>query len=429
MEKQKALLGSAFAKINLDLRIGPLREDGYHETNSWMHRVGLCDFLSLNFADKEEKLYAHAAVKEQLDAAKVPWDGKAVALADEAERLRPIFSVVAAQGLLKAAYDWPEGFYAARLSLSINAHIQLRVSLISTVGALDLNEKNTMIKAFRYFFEDPKASSETSKNEHFHHSERREQIYDLCCLKCIPMQAGLGGGSADAAAVFHLLKQSDPSRATLSHEPMKQVGADVPFCYASYSAHCRGLGEKLTPYPRLTGLPLLIVKPPESASTERLFLALDQKRSSATKAERAQAWTQASLAHERFHLALRFWYDSWMKLNGSAFLHANQVQRRNGRHEASLTTEASCSKALDEASQTMKEAGINDFYREVFAKEAPLKFCYEALAHSGADYFNLTGSGSAFFAIYRSDSELFLAQAYLKAKLGPKAFVYKTTLL
>ena len=75
--------------------------------------------------------------------------------------------------------------------------------------------------------------------------------------KRIPSEAGLGGASADAAAVLHGMQQlfGSISRDEL-YDIAKRVGADVPFCLHGGCALCEGIGEKLTPAPS-AALPLL----------------------------------------------------------------------------------------------------------------------------------------------------------------------------
>ena len=66
--------------------------------------------------------------------------------------------------------------------------------------------------------------------------------------KNIPLGAGLGGGSADAAAVtrliFKMYKLNVSKKHIISH--LSNVGADVPACYFSYNQKVEGFGDKLT---------------------------------------------------------------------------------------------------------------------------------------------------------------------------------------
>jgi 4-diphosphocytidyl-2-C-methyl-D-erythritol kinase len=79
--------------------------------------------------------------------------------------------------------------------------------------------------------------------------------------KHIPMAAGLGGGSSDAAAVLRglaALRGTDPLLLTPLAEAL---GSDVPFFLNEVPALASGRGERLEPVPRLPGLWLLLVKP------------------------------------------------------------------------------------------------------------------------------------------------------------------------
>ena len=94
--------------------------------------------------------------------------------------------------------------------------------------------------------------------------------------KRIPSEAGLGGGSADAAAVLRGMQRLFPD---IGEEALyalgRSVGADVPFCLHGGCALCEGVGERLTTLPAAR-LHLLIVKPERGVSTGALFRALDE---------------------------------------------------------------------------------------------------------------------------------------------------------
>lgn len=98
--------------------------------------------------------------------------------------------------------------------------------------------------------------------------------------KRIPTESGLGGGSADAAAVLRGLNRlyetqfSLPVLARLG----RLVGADVPFLVSGGAARCRGIGEKLTPFSAWAGLPLLLVKPPVSVATPEAYRLFDAEK-------------------------------------------------------------------------------------------------------------------------------------------------------
>lgn len=101
--------------------------------------------------------------------------------------------------------------------------------------------------------------------------------YDIRINKNIPIAAGLGGSSADAAAVLRAVN-------TLEGSPLKleqlfklgaKIGADVPFMIAGGCARCEGIGEVITPQSALGGAYILIALPSEKVNTAWAFKAYD----------------------------------------------------------------------------------------------------------------------------------------------------------
>ena len=99
------------------------------------------------------------------------------------------------------------------------------------------------------------------------------------CEKRIPMEAGLGGGSADAAAVLRglqrLHRMADDQ--TLKEIALR-IGADVPFCLHGGTCRCEGVGEVLTPFRLAKRLWFVICKPEAGVSTRALFQSLPLPR-------------------------------------------------------------------------------------------------------------------------------------------------------
>ena len=96
--------------------------------------------------------------------------------------------------------------------------------------------------------------------------------------KRIPMQSGLGGGSADAAAVLRgLRKLYRPEMMIKDLERMAaELGSDVPFCVRSVTAMVRGRGEQLLKLPKLPLCWFVICKPEFSFSTAEMYAKLDE---------------------------------------------------------------------------------------------------------------------------------------------------------
>lgn len=98
-------------------------------------------------------------------------------------------------------------------------------------------------------------------------------------IKNIPHGGGLGGGSADAAAILRWAhaRRHDPGRREFDLDSVAvALGADVVFCASGLGrARVRGIGELLEPLEQVPGSVTLIV-PPFSVSTPAVYRALDQ---------------------------------------------------------------------------------------------------------------------------------------------------------
>jgi 4-diphosphocytidyl-2-C-methyl-D-erythritol kinase len=97
--------------------------------------------------------------------------------------------------------------------------------------------------------------------------------------KKIPVQAGLGGGSADAAATLYGLNRL--FSLGLNCEELRRlgsrIGADVPFALTGGAALAEGVGEVLTPLPAPPLHRLLVVKPERGAETGSIYRVYDER--------------------------------------------------------------------------------------------------------------------------------------------------------
>lgn len=95
--------------------------------------------------------------------------------------------------------------------------------------------------------------------------------------KNIPVAAGIGGGSSDAAAVLRgLCRLWNLDRAdTRVRQVAEGLGADVPVCLHGGAAFVSGIGDIVTPLARDPGYHLLLVNPNKALSTAAVFGALD----------------------------------------------------------------------------------------------------------------------------------------------------------
>jgi 4-diphosphocytidyl-2-C-methyl-D-erythritol kinase len=95
--------------------------------------------------------------------------------------------------------------------------------------------------------------------------------------KNIPVAAGLGGGSSNAAAVLSVMNQYHGR--VFTHEQMAemagQVGADVPFFLLGKPALATGIGDRLQPVDGLPAAPVLMVNPGFEVSTAEVYKSLN----------------------------------------------------------------------------------------------------------------------------------------------------------
>ena len=121
--------------------------------------------------------------------------------------------------------------------------------------------------------------------------------------KVLPVAAGIGGGSADAAAALRLLARLNglPPDDARMREVALATGADVPVCLSSHACDMTGVGETLLPLD-LPDLPCVMVNPRVPVATKDVFEALRLRNGEllvgATDVIRSPAWPKqgASIA-------------------------------------------------------------------------------------------------------------------------------------
>lgn len=101
---------------------------------------------------------------------------------------------------------------------------------------------------------------------------------EIRIVKRIPSGAGMGGGSADAAAVLRALNRhyGNPLSILALAELGAQVGSDVPFCTLCGTAMVEGRGERLRKLPDIPDCVFVVCKPDFSVSTPELYKKLDE---------------------------------------------------------------------------------------------------------------------------------------------------------
>lgn len=163
---------------------------------------------------------------------------------------------------------YPNGYHSLdmiMIPLELHDTIEIQLSeeneVTFTNSQLLVDENNTVVKAMVLMQEEFKL----------------EEKFKIVVNKQIPMQAGLAGGSADAAAVLKGINSLVHCGATLEELAIlgKRIGADVPFCVIQECARVKGIGEQIKVIPQTLESYVVLVKPLLGVSTKEAFELLD----------------------------------------------------------------------------------------------------------------------------------------------------------
>lgn len=213
---------------------------------------------------------------------------------------------------------------------------EMSCDLKVTGNAVDCDERNNLVvKAYEILAADyqlPRVHAHLFKN--------------------IPSQAGLGGGSSDAAFMIRLLDER--FRLNIGNSEMERyaakLGADCAFFITAEPAYAEGIGDKLmpvdSPEKNLEGYYLAIVKPNVAVSTRDAYASITPKK-----------------------------------------------------------PVMCCRDIVRQPIDTWKDNLINDFEAPVFAQYPILSNVKQSLYDMGAVYAAMSGSGSALFGIFRKEPE------------------------
>lgn len=101
----------------------------------------------------------------------------------------------------------------------------------------------------------------------------QKQNFNITVHKEIPICAGLGGGSSNAAACLKAFKKI----LKIKMDPQEELdftlalGADVPYCMKNVPAHVQGIGEKVTPINCKNQFHVIVIKPSKGLYTKKVF--------------------------------------------------------------------------------------------------------------------------------------------------------------
>ncbi|HEX4919068.1 MAG TPA: 4-(cytidine 5'-diphospho)-2-C-methyl-D-erythritol kinase [Limnobacter sp.] len=217
-------------------------------------------------------------------------------------------------------------------------------------------DKDLTVRACKAFFETAKLTNATGLSIHLHVDKQT------------PEEAGLGGGSSNAATVLRLLQShfEHPLSAQELHCIATHLGADVPFFLQEDAAFVEGIGEQLTPVRGISGA-LLVYKPPLSCPTAQIF-----------------SDPQLTRTASDVKIAV---FDSAQRVN------------RDGKPNEALQA---FYKLLEQTTQNAMQAVVANRLPEWAQHFEAFSRC---TAQANAMLTRMTGSGSAMFAVFASPSQ------------------------
>ena len=164
-----------------------------------------------------------------------------------------------------------DGFHELdMIMLPISLHDSLIVSKLSKSIDNFVTVDDFSIGSFKYNL----ATFAIDKLQSVYHFDEK---FRILIHKVIPIQAGLGGGSSNAActmkAVNALLNLGASEEQLMEYG--KELGADIPFFVKCKPARCRGIGEIIDPIEIKNNYYVLLVKPEMGCSTREVYQAAD----------------------------------------------------------------------------------------------------------------------------------------------------------
>ena len=232
-------------------------------------------------------------------------------------------------------------------TVTVSRHPGIRDELICDPPVTERPEDNLCMKALRVFFQELGV---------------KEDFVTITLQKRIPTQAGLGGGSSDAAAVLRGLRTlyAPDMTDTRLEEMAAELGSDVPYFIRGGTTAATGRGERLAPLPPMPECWFVIVKPEESHSTAAMYAAIDS-----VKAERGA--------------------DSQCMRQGLAAGDLRQIA-----------------------------AGLSNDFQQVLPEGSAVPAIVRLLREQGALNAQMTGSGSAVYGLFRDRENAEAAAGVLK---------------
>lgn len=357
----------SFAKINLGLKIGPLRPDGFHELRTVYQSLALHDVIRVDVGAGEGIEIRCSDARVPLDASNTCWK--------IAER---VMQAVAAQGRIAAGAGEPQ-VPRPRPAGSARDDNSAGGDLYGTAqGALPGIDTNLY-----------GAAQATRLQQHLRANGHNKMVIEI--EKQLPVQGGMGAASSNGVATMMAMERV--LGVTLSPQDKlriaAEVGSDLPLFLIGGTALGIGRGEEVFPLPDLSPLQVVVVTPAVGVSTPRAFARWDELNT----LEAALTAAPAAGTINQFSQSVFAWLSAGFPQAGQSAQTASGVPARGGdRAETPL---------LD-----LVRAGIeNDFEKVVFSEYPDLREVKALLLRQGARYASLSGSGSTLYGLFETQDE------------------------
>lgn len=234
---------------------------------------------------------------------------------------------------------------------------------------------------------------------------------DMKLIKRIPSEAGLAGGSTDAAAVLKGMNELFGLK--LSEHKLRELGvslgADIPFCIVGGTALAEGIGEKLTAIDNKCSLHVLLIKPKQGISTPMAYAEYDRlNAASSAKEHTASVDSENTKASNPLSDSLNADNDI-----NAAQQKAYITDTASTQHEH-VDTNGLIS-ALENGDCTAMFRKIKNVLETPVINKLPLIDRIKAdLTAYGADASLMTGSGSAVYGLFIDDESMHQAAGHFR---------------
>jgi 4-diphosphocytidyl-2-C-methyl-D-erythritol kinase len=333
----------SFAKINLGLKIGAHRPDGFHELRTIYQTLALHDVVRV-------EVQPGSGIEIRCSDARVPRDETNTCW-KIAER---VLAFKKRADVLQS--DFPQGLKPGSEN-----------DLLGTAKAVPLQSAKLVP------------------------AEHGKMVIEI--EKRLPVQGGLGAASSNAVATMLGLERAlgveldQADRLRIAAE----VGSDLPLFLIGGTVLGGGRGEDVHPLPDLTRLHVVVVTPPIGVSTPKAFARWD---------ELGQGSEANGAGLTGDDLARTISESSQSVLDGLA-----QNVQQAVRGLASGVPAGGGDRAETPLLDLVRTGIENDFERVVFPEYPELREVKELLVREGAQYASLSGSGSTLYGLFASEQE------------------------